>query len=407
MAGRLLLVSYCYPPLAAPESWLSAKAVRSLQLVGYEVDVVCATPAWWHSVDDSLVTYSTEAARRVIRVRTPRWIPMLQPHPWLRQFPDVMRFMQPRVLRAIDSLDLDDYDAVMTWSQWHSTHLIGLAIKRRRPDLRWIAHFSDPWLANPLQPRHRLARARNEVMEREVLAEADVVEFTTAEARDLTLAPYPAAWAARTVVVPHVIDGDLFGEDVQRDPRRIVVRHIGSFYGARRPDALFGGIVRLRREHPDVLVDVTFELIGSMDRSIMQTPVAKALPAGFVRMLPPVQYRASLRLMREADLLVVADAPAVSNVFMASKLVDYIGARRPVLGLTPPGSAARLIEHLGGWSADPLDPAGVAEALRAALVAVKARRGDDDWGAAAERERHDRLVVGRLRQSLIQGTGTR
>src|SRR5687767_12515100 len=102
---RVLLVSYAYPPIAAPESWLAAKAVRSLQLVGAHVEVVCATPGWWHSRDDSLVGYARGAAAAVHSVVTPSWLPLLQPAAGLRRFPDAMRLLQRRTSSLIRRLD--------------------------------------------------------------------------------------------------------------------------------------------------------------------------------------------------------------------------------------------------------------------------------------------------------------
>jgi hypothetical protein len=50
-----------------------------------------------------------------------------------------------------------------------------------------------------------------------------------------------------------------------------------------------------------------------------------------------VGYQESLKLMSEADALLVIDAPADQSVFLPSKLIDYIGAGRPI-------SASRLQE---------------------------------------------------------------
>jgi len=96
--------------------------------------------------------------------------------------------------------------------------------------------------------------------------------------------------------------------------------------------------------------------------------------------------------MREADLLLHIDAPAGESVFLASKLVDYIGARRPILGITPRGTAHRLIGALGGWTAEPHAPAEIARQL-AAVVDFLARRRNADWGADEVRRRYEAEAV--------------
>lgn len=403
--GRVLLVSYAYPPIAAPESWLAAKAARSLQLSGIEVDVVCATRAWWHGSDHSMVGYSRRSARSVQAIRSSWWLPFVQPHRAMRQFPDAMRILQRRTMALVESMDVESYDAMVTWSQWHSAHLVGRAVKRAHPGLRWVAHFSDPWVQNPLQPRHALARLANERMEESVLCEADVIEFTTPEALELTMTPHPPSWAERAIVIPHVIDDELFGARLHTDRSTLMVRHIGSFYGQRSPDTLFAGLLKLLRDEPAALRGVRIELVGTLERGMMLTSLARSLPPGLIHVRRPVPYLQSLELMRDADLLIVVDAPGQSNPFLASKVVDYIGARRPIVGLTPAGTAAQLIRGLGGWAADPVDSSAVAKALRAALDDVRARDADEDWGSEAMRFPFDRHVVGRQRRAVVLGDG--
>ena len=72
-------------------------------------------------------------------------------------------------------------------------------------------------------------------------------------------------------------------------------------------------------------------------------------------------------MMESADLLLIVDAPGEISVFLPSKLVDYIGAGRPICALTPPGAAARVTREAGGWVADPADAEAGATALLAAL----------------------------------------
>ena len=67
--------------------------------------------------------------------------------------------------------------------------------------------------------------------------------------------------------------------------------------------------------------------------------------------------------MVDADVLVVLDAPAELNVFFPSKLSDYIGSGRKILGITPTGSSQRIIEELGGEVANPLQPEDIANSI--------------------------------------------
>ena len=77
-----------------------------------------------------------------------------------------------------------------------------------------------------------------------------------------------------------------------------------------------------------------------------------------------VDYLGSLREMSEADVLVLVEAPAETNLFLPSKLVDYLGAGPPVLAITPSrGPAARLLTDPVDRVMAPENTEGIAAAL--------------------------------------------
>ncbi len=105
----------------------------------------------------------------------------------------------------------------------------------------------------------------------------------------------------------------------------------------------------------------------------------KALPRGLVSLCPPVGYLEALALARDSAALLVIDAPSRSeSIFLPSKLVEYIGARRPVWAITPPGTSADLVAEWAGGahaSADPGEPEAVARMLLAGCARLSAQPG--------------------------------
>jgi glycosyltransferase involved in cell wall biosynthesis len=109
-----------------------------------------------------------------------------------------------------------------------------------------------------------------------------------------------------------------------------------------------------------------------------------------------------LQLMASADLLLVIDSPDESSVFLPSKLVDYLGAGVPILGIVPPGASASLIGRLGGQVANPARPQEVARTLRGAIDdcwSRRASRAASSWGSEEVRAeyRADRVAQNFLR----------
>lgn len=284
-------------------------------------------------------------------------------------------------------------DLIATFGEPMADHLVGLELKRRT-GLPWIAHFSDPWADNPFRSFQPLANWRNRQLEARVIAQADALVFTSEETRRLVMGKYPQAWLAKAFVLPHSFDPQDFswtgqsgqgGQDELdgQEPAQpgLVLRYLGNFYGHRTPFPLFAALDRLARTAPQRLADVRIELVGSTPSWMRWHPALKRLPPGLVTFCKPVPYQRSLELMCGADLLLVIDAPADHSVFLPSKLVDYIGAGKPILGIVPPGASRQLIGRLGGPTADPRAPADVEQALLQAIdLARSVRATRTTWG---------------------------
>jgi glycosyltransferase involved in cell wall biosynthesis len=119
-----------------------------------------------------------------------------------------------------------------------------------------------------------------------------------------------------------------------------------------------------------------------------------------------VGYLESLSLMSSASGLMVIDAVVPENtksVFLPSKLIEYIGAGRPIIGLTPPGTAADLIQKLGGWVADPAKADQIAKVMRQFLSFIWEHKDDAqaEWGKSEVRNEFDAKVVARQFQEVL------
>ena len=282
------------------------------------------------------------------------------------QLPDPQRWWVSGARRAALSL-LDDVacDAILSFGNPMSDHLVGLALKRDT-GLPWVAHFSDPWVDNPFLSYSRPARAINIRLEREVIGNADRVVFVSRETRGLVMAKYPETWRSRSRVLPHYFDPDLYPRAPQQT-HTMVFRHLGTLYGPRTPEPLFRALDRLKSRNPELLDGVRLEMVGPCyPPTLMDEWLAPFDLTDTVSYRATVPYLESLKLMAESDALILMDAPADENVFLPSKLVDYIGARRPILGITPlRGPSAELIRQAGGLTADPGDIDGIADAVHA------------------------------------------
>ncbi len=268
--------------------------------------------------------------------------------------------------QALERSWVSSKDLLVTFGEPMSVHLAGLSLKRAI-GMPWIAHFSDPWADNPHR-RLPILRLLNKGLEAKVVSAADRLIFTSDETLHLVMQKYPSRMATKSRVLSHSFDPEMYGS-TNDGHDGIVVRYLGNFYGHRKPDPLIKAVQQLYRERPELLQGVTIELVGGIRR--IPTSLLGALPSTLIRFVPPVDYKTSLTLMESADLLLVIDAPFDQSVFLPSKLVDYIGAQRPVFAITPPGTSVKLVSDLGGLVAHPKNIEDVAGKLAESIMRLR------------------------------------
>jgi hypothetical protein len=400
---KAVLLSWCFPPARFPRSVQVARLVR--HLTTRPVHVWCA-PTQGEPDPSLLALVPPDVEVHVVpqparsRLTGPARRVLGQPFDMPDASIDWARHAARTMLRA-GALGADD--VLVTFAQPMSDHVAGLRLARRT-GAPWIAHFSDPWSDNPFRRDLRPVAAVNRHLERKVIERADLVVFTSEETVELVMAKYDPSWRSRVRVLPHAYEPDLYpsASTSERTDDVVVLRHLGAFYGPRRPDPVLHALASLLAADPSLAGRVRLELIGPMERSATTTALLESLPAGVVLVRPPVPYDESLALMRDADALLVVDAPSEVSIFLPSKLVDYVGAGRRIVAVTPPGTSARIVTELGGDVADPADVGAVAAALRSVLDAGP-RPADEQWGDAAVRARFAAPEVAARMDAMIAG----
>jgi glycosyltransferase involved in cell wall biosynthesis len=351
---KAAFLSYAFPPLAAP------RAVQVARLAKYSslpIRLLCAgnptdQPTLRTGVE--LMRFPDKSSRWWRRAKHFLYVPDSE-RPWAES---AARIVLNNKLVAAD-------DVLVTFGQPMSDHIAGLKLKRRL-GVPWIAHFSDPWSDSPYLSRNPLLRRRLRRMERQVVAAADRLMFTSDETVDLVMCKYPPEWRRKVSVLPHAYDPEYVVDVVETAPpagRRLILRHIGNFYGPRNPVLLTQALRLLLKTQPALLNNVTVELVGRWVGNEGWSPAETSFPDTLLVARKPVEYRESLRQMCTADALLIVDAPFEHNVFFPSKLVEYLWARKPILALTPEGPSAQIVTECGGIVASPQNAQSIAAGL--------------------------------------------
>lgn len=320
---------------------------------------------------------------------------------WSRTPDHLGRWKKP-VVDTIDRfMSTEPYqpDVLVTFAFPLIDNIIGLELKRRFK-LPWLAHFSDPWVDSPFRTDDPLTRALNSRLEQNVIERADRLVFTSSETAALVMQKYHPGLRSKVRIVPHSYEPDLFSGFPDNNGGRLVIRYLGDLYLSRTPEPLFRALEILSVTHPELLKRFCFEIVGEVHDLNLEQMGFSQLPEGLVVFRPRVDYSKSLSMMTSASGLMVIDAPVAKNaesVFLPSKLIEYVGADRPIIGLTPRGTASHLISRLGGWVADPGAAEEVADVVRQFLSFVWDNRHDCEtgWGRSEVREEFEAKAVAR------------
>ncbi len=366
---RVFAVLYCYPPLLVPATMCYVKLVIGLKELGHDVEVLTIVPESFrppgpHPFDPSMNSLIPDGVRR-------HEVWSWEKNRILNAIRDIgvlyrlgYRLWEPRkkewvfpALRYVNGLDFSRFDAVLSCSQPHSNHMIGLHLKRRH-GIPWIAYLSDPWSDMPWhQHRFKAVAHYNRRIEREVIESADTVLFTSQETVELVMKKYPPALRDKVGVLPHSFVPEWYGlgrTAAKSGHARIKILHTGHFYGERTPLPVFAALERLNLETP-LKDQLHLTCVGSMQESYRRYVTERGLES-YITVLETVPYLDSLALMTESDYLLVLDAPLrkiAESVFLPSKLVDYLGSGKPVIGVTPKrGTTARVLQETGNLWCD-------------------------------------------------------
>ena len=385
---KILAISFRMPPMLSPRSIQVHRLLTHWARMGHEIDVICGDPntAVWFRWDEDLVKIYTDfilyhrvPSSEARRFRFYDFLfrkPLLK-NKWLQKclknfqdnvesIPDLQYWWGRKARKAaVEIMKRSDFDIIISFGSPMSDHLIGRKLKKLS-GLPWIAHFSDPWVDNPYKTFSSFARSINAKQERQVVSEADQVFFVSEETRRLVMKKYPSDWWAKTHVIPHYFDSDLYPKPTSRNSK-VIFRHLGTFYLHRTPDPLFRALDFLKSQDSSLLENTLFEMVGACIPAGLVDRLCHAYNLeDYVNVRPTVSYLDSLKLMKEAEVLILMDAPIIDpNVFLPCKLVDYLGAGRAILGITPlEGPSADLIRNTGGIVVDPRDIKGIANAIR-------------------------------------------
>ena len=370
-APRIFCISPHFAPMRDSEAFCSAKFIKALAECGAQITVIVyAKPAteidrseMWNSVRASVIRIPPVAQKN----RFASLATALRYQTWL-----YARWMDEAVQQAKRLHRESPFDVVYSRSLPMFGQIAGYWCARGL-HVPWIANLNDPWDFHQFPvgvSKEDLTTdsALSDFWMRKTLRSADLVTYPSERLRDYqtnlsTISHY-------SQIIPHVGNAPALQESrVNGNASNFRLVHAGKLGSneltGRSTAALLDGLSSFLNDCVEARNQVRLTLVGAEDPAT-QARVRQLGLEGIVESVGLINYQDSLKYIQSATACLLVEGEMSEGIFLPSKLVDYISARKPILALSPRvGVVADLASGGGITRVDAGDARGIRDAIRA------------------------------------------
>ncbi len=275
---------------------------------------------------------------------------------WIRGnffIPDARKFwIKPSIQKLSELIQKEKIGVVISSGPPHSMHLIALGLKKKFPELKWLADFRDPWTQIDFYDKLMLtpmADKKHHDLEASVLLNADKV-LSIGQGMSLQLLDlYKKAGGKNNNkfhVIPNGFDtADVLDKTVEKD-KKFSIAHIGTFVKDRNANDLWQVLNELVHNHPVFAEQLEIKLVGKVDQTVKEALGANQLEP-YVRYVNYLPHNEVIAEQQKSHVLLlpVNRTPNAMGI-LTGKFFEYMAAGVPVLAIGPTGGdLAKIIEE--------------------------------------------------------------
>ena len=251
--------------------------------------------------------------------------------------------------KALEVIEKENIDTVITTSPPHSTQLIGLKLKKEF-NINWIADLRDPWTDiyyYESMLHTKWAKLKDKAYEKEVIEKADQLIVVSDSIKQLLATKSDKITPSKINIIPNGYDSDDFKiDEIQKDDSFVI-----SYTGT------------ITKDYPnDSLIKALIETNSKINFTGQADELTKENFGDIANFNNHVSHEDIIKVLLKSDLLVLI-IPKIENNkgILTGKLFEYLGAKKPILCIGPTnGDAAKIIEECkAGKSFDYSDSKGM------------------------------------------------
>ncbi len=360
------MIAYYFPPLGGAGALRPFKLAKYLPANGWSpIILTVANPDFYYARDPDLLFELPKRAKIIKSLMfKSQWIYwLLNPFrnkkidsflkSYLIQPDDQVGWIPFALLKAIQLLRKNDFQALYSTSAPLSCHLIAYLIKKKT-GLPWIADFRDEWFENPgLYFPTQFHRRLHYKLENMIVNTCDKVMAAAPVFNNLLGKHYDDKSKFTTITMgfdPDEFTAPNSANDYRLNKQKFTLTFSGLFYESFKPTSILKAVYELIDEGKIPLENINIRFIGANSQE--DTGIKEYYNicefTGFVNHAKALQY------LKQSDALLLLLSKERGKDVIPSKTFEYMATGKPILAIVPrEGEVAKIIlKHNMGIVAD-------------------------------------------------------
>lgn len=240
--------------------------------------------------------------------------------------------------KACEIIETSGIKHIITTSPPHSTQLIGLKLKKKYPDIKWIADLRDPWTDiyyyKQFYPT-AIARKIDASFEKKVLKTANHI-ITVGRSLKSHFAEKIAGIEHKIDVITNGFDENNFVGLSSSKTDNFTISYIGTLSDSYPTAGFLDALYELNQKG----TNFNLKFIGTVS-SIQKELILSKIQKSLIEFIPYTDHNKAIKYMSDSDLLLLIIPDHQSNKsIITGKLFEYIASKKAVLCLGPEGGDA-------------------------------------------------------------------
>ncbi|MCD1118351.1 glycosyltransferase family protein [Chryseobacterium turcicum] len=233
-------------------------------------------------------------------------------------------------------LKINNIKTIVTSGPPHSMHLIGLNLKKKFPDLKWIADFRDPWTEISYYKHLKLTKKsdkKHRQLESEVFKNADITLATS-----YTDAENFRKNGANAICITNGFDESDSNPQTLKPSNsqtQFTLSYIGVLEQLRNPENLWKALANLVKTNTDFAESFKLKFVGRIDDKILET-LQKLSLKNHIQNLGYVSHDKAVVEMGKSSLLLITNFPSDSSKgIIPGKIFEYLATGKQIISFGP------------------------------------------------------------------------